>query len=423
MIPPVDLEAERAVIGAALASPAAARDACSILAPRDFHHPPHEWAWDAITALHETGQPVDPVTVAARMRTDGTIGRTDPTMLTDCLAVGRSEAIRHYARIVADLACRRRLIKAGTRVVQVSEGAEASTQDLVTMALEEISAASRPSIVDAATLQEQVADAVNSITTTRTAGWKWPWTDLNRLLLPAQPGQFILFAARPAVGKSVTLVDIARHVAIHQHQPVVLHTLEMSTTEVLHRILSAEARVMLDHIKRNELTEDEWARLIDASVKVGEAPLTIVDDPNAGLPEIRTSLRTYKPAVLLFDYFQLGRTNPAVNDRRLALEELSRGFKITAKETGVPIVAAAQVRRKPQGREGEPPALSDLRETGSLEQDCDVAVMIHREDAEEPECERAGEVDLIVTKQRNGPTGTATLVHQLHYSRFVDMAD
>lgn len=423
MIPPVDLEAERAVIGAALASPAAARDACSILAPRDFHHPPHEWAWDAITALHETGAPVDPVTVAARMRTDGTLARTDPTMLTDCLAVGRSEAIRHYARIVADLACRRRLIKAGTTVVQVSEGAEASTQDLVTMALEEISAASRPSIVDAATLQEQVADAVNSITTTRTAGWKWPWADLNRLLLPAQPGQFILFAARPAVGKSVTLVDIARHVAIHQHQPVVLHTLEMSTTEVLHRILSAEARVMLDHIKRNELTEDEWSRLIDASVKVGEAPLTIVDDPNAGLPEIRTSLRTYKPAVLLFDYFQLGRTNPAVKDRRLALEELSRGFKITAKETGVPIVAAAQVRRKPQGREGDPPALSDLRETGSLEQDCDVAVMIHREDAEEPECERAGEVDLIVTKQRNGPTGTATLVHQLHYSRFVDMAD
>lgn len=419
----IDLDAERAVIGAALASPSAARDACAILAPRDFHHPPHEWAWDAVTALHEAGHPVDAVTVAARMRQDGTLTRTDPTMLTDCLAVGRSEAIRHYARIVADLACRRRLITAGTRVVQVAEGAEASTKDLVTMALEEIGAASRPSIADAATLSEQVADAVNAISETRTAGWRWPWEDLNRLLLPAQPGQFILFAARPAVGKSVTLVDIARHVAVHQQLPVVLHTLEMSTTEVLHRMLAAEAKVMLDHIKRNELSEDEWARLLDASIRVGDAPLTIVDDATAGLPEVQASIRTYKPAVLLFDYFQLGRTNPAVKDRRLALEELSRGFKVTAKETGVPIVSAAQVRRKPQGHEGDPPALSDLRETGSLEQDCDVAVMIHREDAEEPECARAGEVDLIVTKQRNGPTGTATLVHQLHYSRFVDMAD
>jgi replicative DNA helicase len=203
---------------------------------------------------------------------------------------------------------------------------------------------------------------------------------------------------------------------------VVLHTLEMSATEVIHRIISAEERIPLDKIKQNTLTPEEWARVATATQRILESPLTIIDDPSAGIPEMRASIRKYRPAVVLFDYFQLGRTNPAQRDRRQALEEMSRGFKILAKEEHVPIVAAAQLNRKSQDRTDKQPMLSDLRETGSLEQDCDTAVLLHRDDAEDPECARAGEVDLIVVKQRNGPQGKAVLIHQLHYSRLVDMA-
>jgi replicative DNA helicase len=417
-----DHAAERAVIGAALTSPTSVRDACAILTPEAFHHLPHEWAWAAIRGLYDQGSPVDAITVAAAMRRDGTLTKAPPTLLPDCIGEGRSEAVRAYARIVADCHTRRRIVTAATRSILLAEGMEAAPKDLLNTVIDELAAAGQSAIGDAPTLPEQVTDAVDAIEGTQTAGWSWPWPDLGRILLPAAPGQFILVAARPGVGKSVCLVDIARHVAIDQNQPVVLHTLEMSTREVIHRILAAEGRVQLDHIKRSILTEDEWGRLAQASQRLSAAPLTIIDSPTAGLGDVRASIRQHKPVVVLFDYFQLGRTNPDVRDRRLALEELSRGLKITAKETGVPIVAAAQVRRKPQGHEAEPPVLSDLRETGSLEQDCDVAVMLHRLDVEDPVCERAGEIDLTVAKQRNGPTGTATLVHQLHYSRFADMA-
>jgi len=421
---PHDLDAERAVLGAALTSAAALAEVTGIVTGADFYKPAHEATWAAVVALHDQGRPVDTITVVARMQEDGTLHRFGGPLAVHDLAASVITAANagYHARIVLEHAARRRLIAAGTRIVQVASGAEATTSDLVATALDELTAAARPTRLDTPTLVEQVNAAIDAIETSQSCGWNWPWTDVRRVLVPPAPGNFVLFAARPGVGKSVTLIDLARHIAIHCNLPVVLHTLEMSATEVIHRIVAAEERIPLDHIKQNTLTDDEWGRVAAAVQKIVSSPLVIVDDPTAGVPEVRASIRTHRPAAVLFDYFQLGRTNPAVKDRRQALEEMSRGFKLLAKEEQVPVIAAAQVNRKSQDRTTKVPMLSDLRETGSLEQDCDTAVMIHREDVEEPECERAGEVDMIVAKQRHGGQGRAVLVHQLHYSRFVDMA-
>lgn len=419
---PHDPQAERAVIAAALTSPKALGEVLPIVEADDFHIFAHETIWQAITHLADTGQAVDPVTVPARLAETGDLHRAGGHVgIIDILSTQLTAANAPYhARIVKDRATRRRLVTAATRIGQAAAGYEEPTEDLVTTALTEISAAHRPGS-DAPTITDQVWQAMAAIEETTTAGWSWPYLDLRRVLLPPAPGQFILVAARPGVGKSVTLVDIARHVAIRHGLPVVLHCLEMSATEILHRIMAAEARVQLDHIKLNRLTPEEWERLGKATQAIGQAPLTILDNPAAGLAEVRHSIRSHRPAVVLFDYVQLAKTNPDTKDRRQALEEVSRGFKLLAKQEQVPIVAAAQLNRKATERQDRAPAMADLRETGALEQDSDTVVLLHREDVDDPETSRAGEIDLIVAKQRNGPTGKVALAHQLHYSRLVDL--
>lgn len=423
LVPPHDLDAERSVLASCMHSPAAVKEAVGILAADDFYRPAHEAIWAAIVGLYEAGDHVDEITVMSRLMTDGQAAhaRALPEVATAYVA---AVAVRSHAMVVRDHATRRRVIAAGTRAIQLGSGLEDSPYELAEVAAAEMLAAARPTEDSTPTIADQVAAALDAIEDTATAGWDWPWHDLSRILIPPAPGQFILFAARPRVGKSVALVDIARHVALKRGLPVVLHSLEMSATEVLHRIIAAEAKVPLSHMKDPDLrpTEDEWDRIAKTMARITESPLHIIDNPTVGLPDVRASIREHQPAVVLFDYFQLGRTNPAIKERRVALEEMSRGFKILAKETGIPIIAAAQVNRDSTKRSSGAPMLSELRETGSLEQDCDTAVILHRDDAEEPECERAGEMDLIVAKQRNGPQGRAILAHQLHYSRLVDMA-
>lgn len=407
-----------------LLSTQALMDVSTGLAGDDFYSPANEAVWDAVIALADAGEPVDPITVAGCMQRAGTLGRAGgPIYLHGLIAdVPAPTSARHYATIVRDHATRRRIIAASTRATQLAQSMEGTPRELADLTAAELAAAARPTADDTPTLRTQVDEALDAIENHARAGWSWPWVDLRHIMAPPAPGQFMLLAARPGIGKSVAIVDVARYVALHQGLPVVLHTLEMSATEVIHRILAAEERIPLDHIKQNILTENEWARVAAATKRILDSPLVILDNPSAGVAEVRTAIRTYRPVVVLFDYFQLGRTNPAQKDRRQALEEMSRAFKVLAKTEQVSIVAAAQVNRNAQGRTDKTPRMSDLRETGSLEQDADVVILIHREDADEPECTRAGEVDLIVEKQRNGPKGRAVLIHQLHYSRFVDMA-
>lgn len=424
MTPPHDEQAEAAVLGAVMQSATALTEVAPLLAGEDFYLPRHEMIWDAITALADAGEGVDPITVGDCMRRAGTLDRAGgQVLLFDLIAaVPTVSNVGYYARIVREQAGLRRLLTAATRITQTATGTDGTAEDVAAIAMSELTAAVRPAADAEPTIAEQVEEALSAMEDTSTAGWSWPWTDLNRVMIPPTPGQFILVAARPGVGKTVTLVDIARHVALRHGLPVTFHTVEMPAVELVHRIISAEERIPLSHIKRGELTQDEWTRVAHASQRIIESGLKIIPErEKSSIPGIRAAIEKHRPAVVLLDYFQIAKTDPTTRDRRQALEEMSRDMKALAKDQRVPIIAAAQLNRESVKRDG-PPMLSEMRETGALEQDCDAAILLHRPDATEPECDRAGEVDLLIAKQRNGPTGRATLVHQLHYSRFVDMA-
>jgi replicative DNA helicase len=225
---------------------------------------------------------------------------------------------------------------------------------------------------------------------------------------------------------STLALDFARAAAIRHSMATVLFSLEMGRNEITMRLLSAEARVPLQTMRTGQMNDDDWARLARRMSEVADAPLFIDDSPNMSMMEIRAKCRRLKQRndlkLVIIDYLQLMSSPKRVENRQQEVSELSRSLKLLAKELGVPVIALSQLNRGPEQRTDKRPMLSDLRESGSIEQDADVVILLHREDAYERESPRAGEADFIVAKHRNGPTTTVTVAFQGHYSRFVDMA-
>ena len=252
------------------------------------------------------------------------------------------------------------------------------------------------------------------------------FTDLDRLTNGLHPGQLIVLAARPAIGKSTLGLDLARSASIRHGMASVIFSLEMARNEITMRLLSAEARVALHHMRSGTMSDDDWTRLARKMSEMAGAPLFIDDSPNMSMMEIRAKCRRLKQRhdlkLVVVDYLQLMTSGRRVESRQQEVAEFSRSLKLLAKELEVPVVAISQLNRGPEQRTDKRPMMSDLRESGSIEQDADVVVLLHREDAYERESPRAGEADLIVAKHRNGPTSTVTVAFQGHYSRFVDMA-
>ncbi len=225
---------------------------------------------------------------------------------------------------------------------------------------------------------------------------------------------------------STLALDFARAAAIKHSMATVLFSLEMGRNEITMRLLSAEARVPMHTMRTGQMSDDDWARLARRMSEVADAPLFIDDSPNMSLMEIRAKCRRLKQRhdlkFVIIDYLQLMSSPKRVENRQQEVSEMSRSLKLLAKELEVPVIALSQLNRGPEQRTDKKPLLSDLRESGSIEQDSDVVILLHREDAYERESPRAGEADLIVAKHRNGPTATVTVAFQGHYSRFVDMA-
>ena len=250
--------------------------------------------------------------------------------------------------------------------------------------------------------------------------------DLDALLHGLHPGQLVVLAARPAIGKSTLGLDLARSASIKHGLTSVVFSLEMSRSEITMRLLSAEARVPLHHMRSGGMTDEDWSRLARRMGEVAEAPLFIDDSPNLTMMEIRAKARRLRQRhelrLVVVDYLQLMTSPKRVESRQQEVSELSRSLKLLAKELECPVVAISQLNRGPEQRQDKRPQLSDLRESGAIEQDADVVILLSREDAYERESPRAGEADFIVAKHRNGPTATITVAFQGHYSRFVDMS-
>jgi replicative DNA helicase len=252
------------------------------------------------------------------------------------------------------------------------------------------------------------------------------FADLDALTNGLHGGQLVIVAARPAIGKSTLALDIARAASLHHGLTSVVFSLEMGRNEITMRMLSAEAKVPLHHMRSGTMTDQDWDRIARTTGAVSAAPMFIDDSPNMTMMEIRAKCRRLKQRhdlrLVVLDYLQLMSSGKRVESRQVEVSEFSRSLKLLAKELGVPVVALSQLNRGPEQRTDKKPLLSDLRESGSLEQDADMVILLHREDAYEKESPRAGEADFIVAKHRNGPTGTITVAFQGHYSRFVDMA-
>lgn len=253
------------------------------------------------------------------------------------------------------------------------------------------------------------------------------FADLDALTNGLHPGQLIVVAGRPGLGKSVLVLDFARAAAVKGGLPTAIFSLEMSRNEIMMRLLSAEARVPLLSMRTGTMSDDEWIRLSQRMAQIADAPLFIDDWPQMSVARIRSECRRlverHGLRLVIVDYLQLMMRSRGAENREIAVAEMSRSLKLLAKELKVPVVAVSQLNRGPEQRVDKRPLLSDLRESGALEHDADVVVLVFREDAYYQDTPRAGEADLIVAKHRNGPAATITVAFQGHYSRFLDMAD
>ena len=255
---------------------------------------------------------------------------------------------------------------------------------------------------------------------------QFPWAELRRLVPYLRPGQLVTVAARPSLGKSLVAQGLARYIGLHKQIPCVLFTLEQDRDEVMDRLLAAEAGVLLEHITGKELTDGDWSRIAAARDRFEDSTLVIDDAPKITVPHIRARLRGLartEPAQLaIVDYLQLMDGDVQTESRQREVAAVVGELKAIAREFRIPLLMCCQLNRGPEHRQDKRPHISDARETGSVENDSDVAILIHREDFHDPESPRAGEADLIVDKNRNGPRGTATVRFQGHYARFVDPA-
>ena len=434
--PPQDLAAEQSVLGGMLLSKDAIADVLERLRPGDFYRPAHQNVYDAILDLYGRGEPADAVTVAAELDRRGLLRRIGgaPYLHTLISTVPTAANAGYYAGIVAEKALLRRLVEAGTRVVQYGyAGAEGvDVNEVVDRAQAEIydvtERRTAEDFVPLEALLQPTMDEIDAIASQGgiSRGVPTGFTELDELTNGLHGGQMIVIAARPGMGKSTLGLDFLRSCSIKNRLSSVVFSLEMSKSEIVMRLLSAEAKIKLADMRSGRMSDDDWTRLARRMSEISEAPLYIDDSPNLTMMEIRAKARRLKQKsdlrLVVIDYLQLMTSGKKVESRQLEVSEFSRQIKLLAKELEIPIIALSQLNRGPEQRGDKRPMMADLRESGSIEQDADMVVLLHRDDVYEKESTRPGEADLIVAKHRNGPTRDITVAFQGHYSRFVDMA-
>jgi replicative DNA helicase len=428
---PHDREAERAVLGAMLISPDACAAAVDRLVPADFYVPVHEGLFAVMVDLYVAGQPVDGVSVRDAARRAGLWGQLDNGVyLTDLIAVpGAPSATDVYARTVQGLAVLRRVATESLRGYQMSTAQEADHQVVPGIVADQMvrAATSHLSVSDVSAGDAAAMAIARSLAVRAgqvTPGIPTGYADLDEVIGGIGPGQLILVAARPGMGKSVVLLNVARHAAVDLGHPVLLCSLEMSTIEVGERLLAAQAKVPLAAIRGGTLSTAQEDQVHAAAQVLAGAPLRVDESTDLTVADLRArALRMARSGgleLIVVDYLQLLRPLNSRADKHVQIGDISRGLKVLAKDVA-PVLAASQLNRGPEARPDRKPAMSDLRDSGALEQDADVVILVHREDYYHPETARAGEIDLTVAKHRGGPTGEIALAHQFPYARLVSM--
>ena len=434
--PPHDELAERSVIGAMLLNPDVILDVAESLRPGGFYFPAHQLIYQAVLDLFAQGSNIDVLIVAGRLDRINELERVGgaPYLHTLISEVPTAANARYYAEIVEEKSILRQLVNAGTQVVQLGyEGEEGMEVDaIVDHAQQKVFNITRnQSGEDYRPLSDLLKPTIDELTMIASggaleAGVPTGFIDLDKLTNGLHAGQMIIIAARPGVGKSTLALDFMRSCSIHQNKTSVIFSLEMSASEIIMRMLSAETEIKLSAMRSGQMEERDWEKLTHRLTEIQDAPLFIDDSPNLTMMEIRSKARRLKQQhgldLVVVDYLQLMSSGKKVESRQQEVSEFSRHLKLLAKELEVPVIAISQLNRGPEARTDKRPQLADLRESGSLEQDADMVFLLYRPDSQDRDDERAGEADIIVAKHRGGPIDTIPVAHQLHYSRFVNMA-
>jgi replicative DNA helicase len=432
-LPPQNLEAEESVLGSMMLSTDAITDVVEILDSEDFYRSANGKIYATLRGLYARGEPVDIITSVEALRRDAILDEVGgPLYLRDLVdQVPTPASAAHYAQIVAKAALRRRLISAAADIMDMAYGATEDADQVADEAEQRIyDVARRDDHEDYAILRELVNQAMvdlESIQNRESAytGLATGFTDLDHLTSGLQPGNLVVVAARPGIGKSSLAMNIARNVAVNGHA-VAMFSLEMSRMEIGMRLLCAEARVPWDRIRNKRVGPDDWQRVVHAAETLHDAPMSIVDAGNVNIVDIRAKARRMRSGtqglkLIIVDYLQL-MTSPQArrpDNRQQEVAEISRNLKLLAKELDVPVVALSQLNRNPEARADKRPQLSDLRESGAIEQDSDVVMFIHRDDADP---EKKKQAELIVAKHRNGPTDTVRLTFEPALTQFRNAA-
>ncbi|KAA8829971.1 replicative DNA helicase [Bifidobacterium tissieri] len=432
-VPPHDDNAEMAVLGGMLMSKDAIGEVSQMIDVTDFYQPKHQTVYEAIITLFSASQPVDAVIVANELLKEGNLEKVGGADYLHSLVASVPTAANatYYADIVHQRAILRNVIAAGTKIAQMGYSAEGSqAEDIVNLAQAEVYEMSVGKVrQDYEAIGPVVEETLNQLDALQNGliqkGVPTGFRDIDDVTQGLQPGQMIVVAGRPAMGKSTLGIDFARHAALHANMTTVVFSLEMSKNELAQRIIAAETNIPLGALRRaDEITPERWNTLNNFWGKLSNAPLFIDDSPNMSLMEIRAKCRRLKQTndlkLVVIDYLQLMSSGKAVESRQQEVSEFSRALKLLAKELEVPVVALSQLNRGPEMRNDKKPQLSDLRESGSIEQDADVVFLVHRPDFYDKE-DRPGEADIIMAKHRNGPTETFGLAFLGANSRFQDM--
>lgn len=440
-LPPQNLEAEEYVIGAMMLATHALERCSEILSPGDFYRESHGKIYSAIVALYSEGKAADAITVADRLEALGfltDVGGKDRIREIASLVPATSNAA-HHARIVRELAVHRDLREAGLEIARIGQHHEQPAGDSVEEAerlIFELSQSRSRQGGDLIQIEEAVKDTFALLTeladTKReVVGLATGLTALDRITSGFRPGNLIVLAARPSMGKTAfILCTIANIVLSAEPLPVAFFTLEMSKLEVIQRLLSSEGLVQSTHVQNGKLDTEEWSRVVRASERLHRAPLFVTDASGAtSIVEVRSKARRLKMrhpdlALVVIDYVQLMSSGTGrVENRNLEISQISRALKMLAVELQVPIVILSQLSRDVERRHDKRPQLSDLRDSGSLEQDADIVLMLYRDEYYFPEeTENQGIAELQIAKQRNGPTGMRKFAFVSKYVRFSDLA-
>jgi replicative DNA helicase len=440
---PQNLEAERALLGSILLDNSALNLALEGLGKDDFFAEAHRITFEKMVALSEKNRTIDLVTLSEEFSKDGQLekagGAAYLAALTDGVPIGSSVAVSEYCRIVKEKSILRRLINAGNNLIsRCLEGTD-DPDTLIDLAQSQVFDIAEQKVASGFTnIREIMRSSFGTIDDLldrgqRVTGIETGFVDLDNMTSGLQPGELVVVAARPSLGKTALALNIAAHAAIKHHKTVGLFSLEMSKESLVIRLLCSEAETDSHKLRSGFSSREDWNKLTRALGRLGDAPLLIEDTPALSVMQIRAKARRLKMEkgldLVIVDYLQLVSGQGRFENRTQEVSYISRGLKSLAKELKVPVLALSQLSRAPEQRLGQRPQLSDLRESGSIEQDADVVIFIFRERKAAKESEAEGEVDrrgiemkLIVGKQRNGPTGDIPVVFMRPYAKFENMA-